>query len=108
MALTVRYFFFHPAFRDAIEMPQVPEVFRAFMMALVDVAGDGKDKYKPAAQLRQLQRLFFKDDRVRHDQNTEDARTDATTKYLKRHGGQPAQARNTDKSDDEEVKEALT
>ena len=90
---------------DAIEMPQVPEVFRSFMMALLDVASDGKDKYKPAAQLRQLQRLFFKDDRVWHDQNSDEAKLEATKAYLKRHGAEPAQAKpQSNVDDDDEVR----
>ncbi len=100
--------------REKIEVPQLPEVFRAFMMAIVDVAADGKDRYKPAAQLRQLQRLFFNDERVRHDQNSEEAKVQATTAYLKRNGGEPAQAKSIavpanedDEDDDLEIQAAI-
>ncbi len=45
----------------------VPEVYKAFMLAIVDVASHGKDTNTPATSLRQLQRVFYHDDRRRHD-----------------------------------------
>ncbi len=45
----------------------VPDVYRAFMMALIDVASQGKDCNTPGTTLRQIQRGFYPDDRVRHD-----------------------------------------
>ncbi len=45
----------------------VPEVYKVFMTALIDVASHGKDLNSPATTVRQLQRCFYHDDRGRHD-----------------------------------------
>ena len=45
----------------------MPEVFKVFMTALIDVASYGKDLNTPATTVRQLQRCFHHDDRGRHD-----------------------------------------
>ncbi len=45
----------------------VPDVYKSFMLAIVDVASHGKDTNNPATSVRQLQRVFYHDDRRRHD-----------------------------------------
>ena len=45
----------------------MPDVYKSFMLAIVDVASHGKDTNNPATSVRQLQRVFYHDDRRRHD-----------------------------------------
>ena len=45
----------------------VPEVFKVFLLALIDVASQGKERNTPATILRQVQRIFYADGRRRHD-----------------------------------------
>ncbi len=46
---------------------RVPDVLKDYLLALRDVASDGYERNDFDTDLRKFRRIFFKDDRVRHD-----------------------------------------